>query len=147
MDNFDIIGQLDAAATAMGWEFIYGNNFYINYEARKKKYNAGDMVLTADFTSKPTYVNGRITQINYTGVVMLGQKAGIDNTKASLDETMQQKYNSRLLNLLQTLANFIGNFSCNNELDVSVSNFRIDINRFDTVIDFVVMELSFTQYP
>ena len=145
MDKFDLIGQLNRATLAKDWHFIYGNNFYINYEASQKKYFPNDLVLTADFTSQPTIKNALVTEIRYNGIIMLGEKENDSGYKASLDETMQQKYNRRLLRLMTLLTDFIGQFACDNELDITVNNFRVDINRFDTNIDFVVMELTLIQ--
>lgn len=145
MDKFDLIGQLHRAALAKQWHFIYGNNFYINYEASQKTYYPSDLVLTADFTSQPTIKNALVTEIRYNGILMLGEKESDIGYKSSLDETMQQKYNRRLLRLMTLLTDFIGQFSCDNELDITVNNFSVDINRFDTNIDFVVMELTLIQ--
>ena len=145
MVQFDLIGQLNTSAKSKGWHFIYGNNHYVNYEATIKKIYAGDFLLTADFSCVPIIKNGLVTEITYTGLIMLGVSMDDNGQKANLDETMQQKYDRRLLELMQTLANYIGEFACLNELDVNITNMRLDINRTDTNIDFIVAELSFVQ--
>ena len=144
MDNFDIVGVLRTYATAQGWLFFYGSNAYQNFEADAAIYQE-QLVLTADFTARPTYTNGRVMTIQYNGVVMLGRKSEIEGTLSSLDETMIQKYDRRLLELMQLLSNALGSIACSNELEISSANFRLDINKFDTNIDFIAGEVTLIQ--
>jgi hypothetical protein len=144
MDNFDIVGVLRTYATTQGWLFLYGSNAYQNIEA-DAAISQEQLVLTADFTARPTYTNGRVMTIQYNGVMMLGRKSEIEGTFSSLDETMIQKYDRRLLELMQLLSNALGSIACSNELEISSANFRLDINKFDTNIDFIAGEVTLVQ--
>ena len=136
MDQFDIIGALNTYATSKGWLFEYGfDNFYKNM-AVNQQFDNGKLILIADFQANPTYKNGRITAISYTCLLMLGRKFDADGTAASLDETSQQKYDRRLKFLAATLGNGIADFACSNELEVSTAPIIVEINTFDTNIDF-----------
>ncbi len=167
MTKFDLIGALKTYATAHGWRFLYGSAFYQNQEADADMVN-GQMVLAADFNARPSYGRGMgISEISYPGILMLGIKfdddgtepveddpdtpedetvlATNDGTPVSLDETMQQKYTRRLLTLMTALSGAIADFACTNELDVSNCEFKMDVNKFDTNIDFVAATITFVQ--
>ena len=147
MDNYDIVNALRTQATTNGYLFLYGETWMQNIGADDLKLLDSSLVLACDpFTAQPTMDNGVIEQIVYSGAIALGQKFN-DGTVANLDETHLQKWENRLKNLSLALSNFIAAFSCNNELDVSGINFRLDMNKFDTNIDFVAATVTFTQYP
>ena len=140
MEQLDIIGQLEAYALAKGWRFVYGyNKFRANIDVMHD-YQPGELVLIADFRATPTIKNGRVTQMIYTCLLMLGRKFDIDGTVASLDETPIQKYDRRLKELAQTLLNTICDFSCANELEVTAAPISVDINVYDTNIDLAISE-------
>lgn len=140
MEQLDIIGQLEAYALAKGWRFVYRfDRFRANMEAMHD-YQPGELVLMADFRATPTIKNGRVTQLVYTCLLMLGRKFDEDGTVASLDETPMQKYDRRLKELGQSLLNAICDFSCANELEVTAAPISVDINVFDTNIDFAISE-------
>lgn len=138
MDNFDIIGVLEAYAISKGWDFIYGFDDFDSNALAVRDYANGKLLLIADFNSVPTYKNGVITEITYNCLLMLGRKFDADGTAASLDETPQQKYDRRLKFLAQTLANAIAEVACNNELEVPSAPISVDINLYDTNIDFAI---------
>ena len=41
------------------------------------------------------------------------------------------------------LSNFVTTFACDNELDVTAENMRVDLNKFDTNIDFIAETITF----
>lgn len=145
MDKFDIIGALKTYAENQGWAFLSGQSWYQNYEASQHEYTDGQLVLGVDFDSIPTRRAGTISEISYSGTLILGRKFDSDETPSSLDETFIQKYEARLLELTTLLSNMINAFSCEHELDVTGENIRMDLNKFDTNIDFVVETLTFIQ--
>jgi hypothetical protein len=83
--------------------------------------------------------------VRYTGSILLGRKVDADGTDASLDETYLEKYDARLLELMQLLVIFIGQFGCDNELDIEGLELPHAINRFDSNIDFVGGNVTFVQ--
>jgi hypothetical protein len=167
MNKFDLIGALSNYASSKGWVFLSGHQSIQNYEASTKEYVNGQLVLTADFNAAPLFTQGgKISQIVYNGVLALGIKLDddgtpaveddeetpedetavySDGTPANLDETFIQKYNKRLLILMNTLATNIAAFACANELDVTGADFRLETNKFDSNIDFVVGTITFVQ--
>ena len=148
MDNFDLIGALSDYATANSWAFLYGDEAYKNFAASKNDYITNQLILGANpFTATPVITNaGKISQISYNGLLMLGRKFEV-STAATLDETYIQKYNRRLLELSQLLATNIAAFACAEELEVSSSIFELRINSYDSNIDFVVGNITFLQWP
>jgi hypothetical protein len=145
MEQFDLIGELQRVAHANKWAFLAGDDFYQNIGAAQEDYESGKLVLAVDLNAAPTIINGRVVEVTYNGAMMLGIKQDNDGVEASLDEMFIEKYQKRLLMLHQLLANFIGNFACSRELELSGITMSMDINRFDTNIDFVAMTLTITQ--
>ncbi len=140
MEQFNIIGAFEAYALDKGWKFVYGfNNFESNIQVMAQ-YNPGDLVLIADFKADPKYSGARVAEITYTCLIMLGRKFDTTGLSSSLDETVKQKFDRRLKELAQYLAIMIGDFACDNELTISNAPIKVDINLFDTNIDFAISE-------
>lgn len=167
MQVYDIIGALRTLATTNGWAFLSGSSSMQNYEASQNEYINGQLVLIAEFNARPIMTRaGKLDSIRYNGVVGLGIKFdddGTDNieddpetpenetktfndgTPSSLDETFIQKYDRRLLTLMQTLSTNLLSFACANELTIVDADFRLELNKFDTNIDFVIGTITFEQ--
>jgi hypothetical protein len=145
MEQFDLIGELQRVAHANKWGFVAGDDFQANILTAQQDYVSGQLVLVANLNAAPTIINGRVVEISYNGSMMLGIKQDSDGTEASLDEYFYEKYQKRLLMLHQLLANFIGDFACSRELELSGITMSMDTNRFDTNIDFIAMVLTITQ--
>lgn len=146
MDNFDLIGQLAAYAASHTMHFLSGAQFNQNYEASQEEYSNGQLVLTAEFDAAVAFSRGyAVGSITYTGVIALGRKFEEADTVASLDETFIQKYNNRLHDLMTLLTGVIADFACDNELSVEQCQFRMDLNKFDTNIDFIAASVTFIQ--
>jgi hypothetical protein len=171
MTNFNIIGALRTFATSRGWRFGAGNNFYQN--ADLGTVSEDQLVLLCDFTSKPTFtkVGANIQNIIYDGVILLGRKfesevdavPGVEDdpeteedetvqeieyqpaTESSLDETYLQKYDRRLLDLIQLLALNISLFVCSNDLQIVSISIQNQINKFDENLDFVAATVTIQQ--
>lgn len=145
MEQFDLIGQLYRQAKANRWAFAAGDDFYKNIELANQHLETGQLVLTAEFNAFPTIINGRTTEIRYEGAIMLGRKQDNDGMEASLDEDYLDKYNRRLLELMQYLVIFIGTFTCENELEITAMELIQQINTFDSNIDFVGGNITLIQ--
>jgi hypothetical protein len=152
MTRFDLVGSLNTYAASKGWHFLYGTAFYQNIEADETYLN-GELILGADFNARPTYGKAMgITEIQYSGILLLGRKfdndgttGQSDGTPTSLDESMHQKYTRRLLSLMTSLDLAIKAIACANELSVIGCEFKMDINKFDTNIDFIAATITFVQ--
>jgi len=146
MTNFDLIGALADYAAANSMQFLSGANFYQNYEASQIEYENGQLVLTAEFSAAPAFSRGfKVGEIRYEGILAIGRKFEETTTMSTLDETFIQKYNARLLDLMTLLSNIIADFSCDNELEVTGCRMDMQLNKFDTNIDFIAATITFVQ--
>jgi len=143
MEQFDIIGVLKTYAEGKGWKFVYGFDRFYNNAGTDEEYQPGELVLTADFKAVPMGAAGKITEITYNCLLMLGRKVEADGeTTASLDETSIQKYDRRLKELCQMLATAILEVACTNELDVTNMPIEPQINVYDQNIDFAMSNVA-----
>lgn len=138
MEQFDIIGAIETYALSQSWLFEYGVDEFYRSAQSVQEYTPDQLIMIADFRALPTYRNGRITQITYTCLIMLGRKFDTDGQAASLDEDSKQKYDRRLKELMQMLANAIAQIGCDNKLEVTSGDMVVDINMFSENIDFAV---------
>lgn len=139
MEQFGIIEAFEALAESKGWKFVYGiDAYYRSIETTNINLDAGQYVLVCDYKATPTYNHGKITEISYTCLMMLGSKTDSNGTVANLDETSLEKYDRRLKLLSQSLALALGSFSCDNELDLTPFEIIVQQNMFADNIDFVV---------
>jgi len=145
MEQFDIISQLEDAATAKGWKFAFGLDRWSHNIAVQQEYELGELVLITDVRVQPTHVGVKYSSIKYTCLLMLGAKFDNDGLSSTLDETDLQKYDRRLKVLMQNLANFIGEFSCSNELDIAPYTIELGVNVFDPNMDFAITNATFDQ--
>jgi hypothetical protein len=136
MDQFDIIGVLEAYAISRGWPFVYGYNDFEKNIATVQEFNPGQIIMIADFRATPTIINGKVSEIDYNCLIMLGTKIDADGQRAELDETPIQKYDRRIKLLMQEMATAIGTVACDNELTVEPGEWIVEPNMFDENIDF-----------
>ena len=146
MDNFDIIGAFKTYADSEEYHFLAGSKWHQNYEAGRVYYDNGALVLGVDFNCNPIYGKAnQISEIRYEGVVMLGRKHDDNGKKSDITETFYQKYTRRLLDLMQGLDVVIREVACTNQLSITSARTTLDLNRFDTNIDFAVMQITLVQ--
>lgn len=139
MAQFDILGALKTAAEAKGYKFLYGIDRFYRNEGAAQEFTNGELILIADFRVDPTFNSGaKFSTLRYTCLLMLGRKFDADGQAASLDETSQQKYDRRILELMSALGAFIVDFKCANELEAISAPMEPFINAFDTNIDFAM---------
>lgn len=144
MDRFDIVSALRTFATSKGWHFIYGSDEYAS--ADWHEYLTDEIVMVCDIVPLPKFSTqgGAVQDVTYSGLVMLGRKFEATTT-ASLDETMLQKHDRRLKDLWALLSNNIGVMACNNRLTIEVNNPANLINFYSQNIDFVKLDVVFTE--
>lgn len=144
MDFFGLVDVIRTYCTTNSIYFIYGNQAYSNALADANTYGDSEQLLIADFTCDPEITGGQVVRMIYNGVISLGQKRET-TTESSLNETPIQKYDRRLKDLSEQLAEIIGELACDNELEVTRCSFRFDLNQFDLNADFVAATVSFEQ--
>lgn len=161
MQNFDIIGQLRSFCQSKNIFFSAGDRYYQNADLLEQALQPDQLIMLADFRSRPTFSKGGsvVQSIVYDGVILLGRKFEsevLDDeeteeneaqpaTEANLDETFLQKYDRRLMDLMQLLAGLMGEFVCANTLEISAMSMNHDINKFDENIDFVAATITILQ--
>lgn len=174
MEAFGIIDTIRTYCIKNNIFFIPGDEAYVNAVADYSVYENNDLILYCNFNSSPVISGSRIVSNSYSGVMALGRKCEeqtelsvlvdeIDNvlldedeniiytseqnieTVSSLDETFEQKYDRRLRTLSQELADLIGYIACDNELEISNLNFKMELNKFDLSCDFVACSLILTE--
>jgi len=148
MTFFSLIDVIRQYCTDNSISFIYGNDAYAN-ALSDDSIIANQLILVADFSCKPTLAGGRVVDVTYSGVIMLGSKcetATIDNievsTESSLAETPIEKYDNRLKLLTTSLMTILGDLTCNNELEITDINIKFDLNKFDLNADFVAATIT-----
>jgi len=149
MDRYDIIGALRDYATnetdARGWYFFAGEKWIINYHTNTVEFSNGQLVLACMFTCLPTMVNGVVQSVSYDGIIFMGRKFDQDGVQCSLQETFIQKYDARLKDLLEMLIITISDFACVNKLSVQFKDIPYELDSFDTDIDMVAANVTFTE--
>jgi len=144
MDRYGLVDAIEEYCTEQDYKFIYGNEAFANALLDSTVYAPGKIIIVADFTCIPTYTNGKITELSYQGVFMVGQKCEALTT-SNLDETPMQKYKLRLKFLSNLLTTILSDLACENELEISNVNIKYDLNKFDLNADFVACTLTFVQ--
>lgn len=140
MEQFDIIGAFNTYTASKGYHAVYGFNNFESNIATIRSYTTDEYCFIFDFKADPVWGNNIIQEIRYTCLLMLGRKSDLAGTQSSLDETAQQKYDRRLNDLINGLALLIRDVACNNALLVESSPLSVDINVFDTNIDFAISQ-------
>lgn len=156
MELFGLIDTLRAYCTNKGWAFFYGKDDIINAQADTTSYINNKIIMLAEFEVIPTYANGRLDIIQYSGYIALGEKfeayvpktetnLAIDASVSQLDEYTLQKYDRRLKYLTTLWNSTIETLLCQNSLDVTGVRLRFDLNKFDFNADFVAGSLTIIQ--
>lgn len=146
MNKFDFIGVLRQYCNQNGICFIMGESGYVNAVADATVYENNELILVADLRLDVTFGGAVVQTTNYNGMLALGRKREIDEfgtrTVATLDETVEQKYDRRLKYLSEQLCNILKEITCENEGEIVRCSLRYDINQFDLNADFVAGDIS-----
>ena len=149
MEQHGIIETLEIYCINKGYKFIWqADEFETNIQIGQEHDNS--FIVVAELQSLPTFKTKYPSEITYSGLVMVGRKfdtANLNDTHANLDETKKQKYTRRLKILEQKLSEILGEFSCSNDLEITVgSAYQYLYDKTDSDIDFVAsMNTTFTQ--
>lgn len=122
--------------------FIYGTRAYQNAISGRKKYNAGERILLADFRIRPQFEGYKVSRTQWEGTLALGQVSE-ETTRANLSEFPIEKYDNRLKQLYADLLEIIKEISCTNDISVISATIRFDLNKFDLNADFVAGNFTF----
>lgn len=118
--------------------FIPGPEDYENAVADYHIYDDYELILTADLSFSPDFDNDTIT---YTGTIGLGRKRECE-TESSLNETFEQKFDNRLLELSDKLIVLLQELTCQGYATVTSCDASYTLNRFDLNADFVIANIT-----
>lgn len=152
MNNlFDFIGYLQNWCNANNIYLISGPESYQNAVVDWSIYENFDLIMCISTEIIPQFGDqGGIESVTYQGNIGLGRKREIidgEQTISSLDETFQQKYNSRLQELTEKLALFFENLQCEEDAYIDRCVMSYALNKYDLNADFVVanIQIRFTE--
>lgn len=144
MDNkLNLIGLLRHFCKDNGIFFIAGPKDYQNAVMDYHTYDKYELILVADFTFKPIMTDNDIDAVQYNGTLALGRKNEM-NTTSSLDETFQQKYDSRLLELSKILCDLLLQLQCEYDATIDSATMSYALNQYDLNCDFVSSDIQLT---
>lgn len=142
---FDFIGYLKDWCTENKVFLIAGPESYQNAVADEHIYEDYDLIMCASLTINPMFTETGANSCSYNGSIGFGRKREItdsENTVSNLDETFDQKYERRLLDLTETLVAFLEDLQCNEDADIRSCIINYSLNRYDLNADFVIADVS-----
>jgi hypothetical protein len=148
----DLIDEINTMCGVNSWICAFGLDAFEKNIATSQSYAAGTIVLAFEAYYTPTIKNTKTINESWRVVASLGRKfdptytaTDYQTSTASLDETHQQKYDRRLYELATLLVSNFAALACTLDLDLAVGEIGFDVNMFDTNIDFVTSQLTFTK--
>lgn len=145
----DVVSIFKTAATAAGYEFVYGQIDMQNQElTRSATLSAGKSVLLLlPFIETAEVDNSIIHRWSVSTEVWLGKKFDVSvatGTYSQLDETDEQKYDRRLKVLRSAMETYLKTIFCaDNGLELTNARMLRNINKFDENLDFISAEITF----
>lgn len=137
MENkLNLIGTLRDYCIENNIYFIPGPQDYVNAVADNSIYSAYDLVLIASLLFEPIFGDNSLESVTYTGTIALGRKRE-ETTVSSLDETFEQKYDRRLLDLSEELVSILQELSCKEDIEITRCQIAYQINQYDLNLDLV----------
>lgn len=145
INRYDIVNEFKDYAEDKGWLFCYGSDQYRSAMNAHQAIAVDQLILAMEWRVAPVIgVNhGDIETIRHSCTFMLGRKFEA-TTKASLDETMQQKHDRRLAELCETLVDSIMEVACDSGLTVSFGDGFPLPNMWANNIDFFSFTVTLT---
>ena len=140
----DIVTTLQAKATIKEWIPIVGSKDIQNFTLSLKDLTTGSSVLLIDLPEyRPLITDGFWSEHDTTIDLMLVRKFE-DNTRSSIKETTEEKYNNRLYELINNLDAFlIEVLACSANMKVISVNYNFMQNVFAKSVDGVLCKLTF----
>ena len=148
MEKYDLAGKLREVAAANDWVFIMGTSDYANAANKaNEEFEVGQYLLWVDITPGTTRGQGQqVEEISYIGsIALLGKFDEGGTTDSNLDEDIEQKYDRRLLTIVQTLSQTLTDIYCSQNLRSQSENYTYVYNIFDTNFDGVVCQINVIQ--
>lgn len=123
--------------------FIPGPAAYQNAIMDQSIYAANDLILVCDLQFSPIYGENSLNEVQYNGTIALGRKRE-SQTFSSLDETFEQKYDRRLMELSNLLTELLLSLQCEHNFVIDSAQMSYSLNEYDLNADFVSAEIQIT---
>lgn len=141
--KLNLIGILRDYCTRENLYFIPGPAAYQNAIMDKSVYAANDLILVCDLQFSPIYGENSLNEVQYNGTIALGRKREIASV-STLDETFEQKYDRRLMELSNFLTELLLTLQCEHNFLIDSAQMSYNLNEYDLNADFVSAEIQIT---
>ena len=145
VNNFklNLIGILRDYCDREHLYFIPGPAAYQNAIMDQSIYAANDLILVCDLQFSPVFSENSLNEVQYNGTIALGRKRELQTT-SSLDETFEQKYDRRLMELSNLLTELLLSLQCEHNFVIDSAQMSYSLNEYDLNADFVSAEIQIT---
>lgn len=123
--------------------FIPGSDAYRNAIMDQSIYAANDLILVCDLQFSPVFGENSLNEVQYNGTIALGRKRELQ-TVSTLDETFEQKYDRRLMELSNLLTELLLSLQCEHNFVIDSARMSYSLNEYDLNADFVSAEIQIT---
>ena len=141
--KLNLIGILRDYCNRENLYFIPGSDAYRNAIMDQSVYAANDLILVCDLQFSPVFGENSLNEVQYNGTIALGRKREATSV-SSLDETFQQKYDRRLLELSNLLTELLLLLQCEHNFIIDSAQMSYNLNEYDLNADFVSAEIQIT---
>ena len=123
--------------------FIPGSSAYQNAIMDQSVYTANDLILVCDLQFSPVFGENSLNDVQYNGTIALGRKREATSV-STLDETFEQKYDRRLMELSNLLTELLLSLQCEHNFVIDSAQMSYSLNEYDLNGDFVSAEIQIT---
>ena len=141
--KLNLIGILRDYCNREHLYFIPGSSAYQNAIMDQSIYAANDLILVCDLQFSPIYGENSLNEVQYSGTIALGRKRELQ-TISSLDETFEQKYDRRLMELSNLLTELLLSLQCEHQFIIDSVQMSYSLNEYDLNADFISAEIQMT---
>jgi hypothetical protein len=141
--KLNLIGILRDYCNREHLYFIPGSDAYRNAIMDQSIYAANDLILVCDLQFSPVFGENSLNEVQYNGTIALGRKREIASV-ATLDETFEQKYDRRLMELSNLLTELLLSLQCEHNFVIDSAQMSYALNEYDLNADFVSAEIQMT---
>ena len=123
--------------------FIPGSAAYQNAIMDQSIYADNDLILVCDLQFSPVFGENSLDEVQYNGTIALGRKREVSSV-SSLDETFEQKYDRRLMELSNLLTELLLLLQCEHQFIIDSVQMSYNLNEYDLNADFISAEIQMT---
>ena len=123
--------------------FIPGPAAYQNAIMDQSVYAVNELILVCDLQFSPVYGENSLNEVQYNGTISIGRKRE-GNSVSSLDETFEQKYDRRLMELSNLMTELLLSLQCEHNFVIDSAQMSYSLNEYDLNADFVSAEIQIT---